>query len=217
MKILINVPNLTRSGGVATLFNVLKMEQYNPNISLFCLHNKQWKILRILTKYIVFAFRLNTIDLVHINPSLTKKSFLRDSVFAWITILFSKKLIVYWHGWEEKYEHKIIANKLLFWIAKNSFLKAKTTIVLGTVFKNKLRLMGYKNNIVIETNTAEDKFIENQQTKRIDNFLPIRLLFISRLESAKGVYIAIETLKILKTGCPTVWPYYRPPFVYWTL
>lgn len=199
MKILINVPDLKRPGGVATLFNILGMEKAYNNISLFIIHNSTPAIFRIPYKYILFILKLTQIDLVHINPSLNQKCFFRDALFAKLTLLLSKKLIVYWHGWDEAYEHKILSNKLLLWIAKNSFLKANTSIVLGTVFKEKLRQMGYINNIVIETNTAEDKFIENQHPKRINDLLPIRLLFISRLESAKGIYIAIETLKIINS------------------
>lgn len=197
MKILISVPNLSRPGGVAALFNILQMEVYNPNISLFCIHNQLWSIFRIPLKYINFIFKLRSVDVVHLNPSLTRKSFFRDAVFAWLTLLFSKKLIIYWHGWEESYEQKIKENKFLSWVIKHSFLNANTTIVLGKLFESKLREMGYKNRIVIETNCAENKYIRKQQVKNIPIAEPIRLLYLSRLEIAKGVYLAIDTLRIL--------------------
>lgn len=197
MRILINVPDLKKPGGVATLFNILKLEHYLPNTSLFILNNDQAFILRIPLKYIEFIFKIIKVDILHINPSLDRKSFFRDALFAWITLLLSKKLIVYWHGWDELYERKIINSIILSWIARHSFYKAHATIVLGTLFEQKLRAMGYKNNIYIETNSAENKFIKLHKHKYLKSGEQIILLFISRLEIDKGVYIAIETLKLL--------------------
>ncbi|MEO8254341.1 MAG: hypothetical protein ABI554_08110, partial [Flavobacterium sp.] len=108
MKVLITVPDLKKIGGVTALFNILKMEQHFENVSLFILNSTLPTILRIPLKYIDFIIKLKGIDVVHLNPSLNKKSFLRDAGFAWLTMLFSRKLIVYWHGWEEEYEEKIL-------------------------------------------------------------------------------------------------------------
>ena len=197
MKVLITVPDLKKSGGVTALFNILKMEHYYENISLFVLSSSLPTMLRIPLKYIDFSVKLKGINMVHLNPSLNKKSFLRDAGFAWITILFSRKLVVYWHGWELEYEEKIKSSKFLRFINKQTFLKANTTIVLGTIFKDKLIDLGYKNEIIIETNSAENKFITERVPKLIPENEKIRLLFLSRLEFKKGVYIAINTLKIL--------------------
>ena len=196
-KILINIPDLSKPGGVSGLYNILNMEQYFPNVSLFCIHGKLPTILRIPIKYLQFGIKLRSVNTVHLNPSLNKKSFLRDALFAWITLIFSRKLIVYWHGWDNKYETKIRCNLVLGLIAKKSLLKAQTSIVLGTVFKEKLRDMGCKGTVHIETNTAEDKYLTTKSPKKIRQDDEIRLLFLSRLEKAKGIYIAIQTLKIL--------------------
>jgi len=197
MKVLITVPNLKLPGGVTALFNILKMEMYYSNISLFILHSKLPSILRIPLKYIEFILILKHVDLVHLNPSLNRKSFYRDAIFAWLTIFFSRKLIVYWHGWDEDYESKISKSRLLNFIIKHSFLKAHASIVLGSVFENKLKGLGYRNKVYIETNTAENKYIVDKLHKNISKVDLIRLLFLSRLEIEKGVYIAIETLKLL--------------------
>ena len=197
MKVLITVPDLKKSGGVTALFNILKMEHYYENISLFVLSSSLPTMLRIPLKYIDFSVKLKGINMVHLNPSLNKKSFLRDAGFAWITILFSRKLVVYWHGWELEYEEKIKSSKFLQFINKQTFLKANTTIVLGTIFKDKLIDLGYKNEIIIETNSAENKFITERVPKLIPENGKIRLLFLSRLELKKGVYIAIDTLRLL--------------------
>lgn len=197
MRILINVPDLKRAGGVASLFNILKMEQVYPNVSLFILHNKLPSIIRIPVKYIEFVFKLFRNDIVHLNPSLDRKSFLRDALFAWLTILFSKKLIVYWHGWEDTFEEKITNKLFIREIARHTFFKANSTIVLGILFERKLRALGYKHKIYVETNTAENKYIGECNPRNINENKEIRLLFLSRLEVEKGIYIAIQTLKLL--------------------
>jgi len=197
MRILINVPDLSLPGGVVALFRILKMEQYYINVSLFILHNSLPSIVRLPIKYIEFIFKILKVDLVHLNPSLNRKSFLRDALFAWLAILFSKKLIIYWHGWEENYEERIKGNVFLIFIAKHTFFKAHASIVLGSLFQKKLIVLGYKNKIYIETNTADNQYIETGIIKEVKENEPIRLLFISRLEIEKGIYIAIETLKIL--------------------
>ena len=196
-KVIITVPDLNKAGGVAALFSVLEMEQHFHNISLFCVHGKLPSVVRIPMKYIKFIYKLCSVDIVHLNPSLNKKSFLRDAVYAWITLLFSKKLIVYWHGWNDEYEANIKNSRLLNYIAKQSFLKAHTSIVLGTVFEKKLKSMGYQGKIYIESNTAENKYRTTKSSKKIRLEEEIRLLFLSRLEEAKGVYIAIDTLHLL--------------------
>ena len=197
MRILINVPDLKLPGGVVALFNILKMDQYYPNISLFVIHNKLFSFLRIPYKYFSFSLNLFHTDVVHLNPSLDRKSFLRDSVFAWISILSSKKLIVYWHGWDEDFEKEIKSSKFLNYIAKHTFLRAQATIVLGKLFESKLRSFGYQNKVYIETNTAESKHFGEMKPKTIEPDQTVRLLFLSRLEIGKGIYIAIETLKLL--------------------
>ena len=136
-------------GGVAALFNILKMEQYYPNVSILILHNQLPTFLRIPLKYFQFIFKLYKTDIVHLNPSLTKKSFYRDAIFAWLTLLFSKKLVVYWHGWQNDFEEEIKNNRILMFVAKRTFLKSNMSIVLGRIFENKLRLLGYKNLIII--------------------------------------------------------------------
>jgi len=197
MRVLITVPDLKLPGGVTALYNILKMDIYYNNISIFIINSNLPLILRIPVKYILFVKVLRTVDIVHLNPSLNRKSFIRDSIFAWLTIFFSKKLVIYWHGWEENYEDRIKKSKFLKFIAKQTFFKADASIVLGSIFKNKLVDLGYKNKIYIETNTADNKFIESAITKDIKKDEQIRLIFISRLEIEKGIYIAIETLKIL--------------------
>jgi len=197
LRVLITLPDLNMTGGVVGLFNILRLNTTFEGVDYFIIHNRMPKMLRLIYKYFKFAVIIRKYDVIHINPSLNIKSFLRDSVFSLLTILFEKKLLVYWHGWDNSFEEKLHKNIYFKYILRITFLKAQTTIVLGQLFKEKLELLGYKNTIYIETNTAEDNYIENIKSKTIESNKPIRLLFLSRLEIEKGVYIAIDTLKLL--------------------
>jgi glycosyltransferase involved in cell wall biosynthesis len=79
--------------------------------------------------------------------------------------------------------------------------RAELCIVLGTVFKEKLLRLGYKNRILIETNCFDDTYLKNdipEKNRKLD--YPVRLLFLSRIIKQKGIYIAIDTLNLLKQG-----------------
>lgn len=199
-KILITVPDLSLTGGVTALYNSLKLNIKYNNVEYFEIHSDLPKIFRIPQKYLQFVIKIMTVDIVHINPSLDRKSFYRDSIFAILALLFLKKLIVYWHGWENSYELTVrnnIFKRLLFNI---SYRRSHATILLGTVFKEKYRSLGYKGKIYIETNAADDTYLRTSEAKdqiKIDSI--INLLFLSRLEYTKGLYLAIDTLSILNS------------------
>ena len=200
MRILITVPELNRTGGVTTLFNSLKMEESYSNVRYFEVHNNLPGFIRIPYKCFEFLIRIRKFDIIHLNPSLNFKSFMRDSVFVWLSLLCNKKVIVYWHGWEEDFEKRISSNPFLRFIAQRSFLNAGASIVLGSLFECKLRGMGYLNEIYqqyIENKELKETYLINKQAKNISNAEKIKLLFISRMQPEKGIYIAIETLKLL--------------------
>lgn len=194
MKVLINVPKLSLPGGVTSLFNILQMDKYYDDIMYFEISNSLPKIISIPLKYIEFIITILRFDLIHLNPSFNKKSFVRDAIYALTTKLFKKKLIVYWHGWDNKFEDKVQSSTCLKILFNLSYKKANCSIVLGTIFKNKLINLGYTNKIVIETNTAENDFIDTEIIRSINNKKEIKLLFLSRIEEEKGIFTAIDTL-----------------------
>ena len=198
MKVLVNVPKLSNPGGVSVLYNVLKIQEKYTNVKLFQIHSKLPSVIGYSQKYIEFTRKINDFDIIHLNPSLNRKSFLRDAVYAMLAKKKGKKVVVYWHGWEDSFEKKLKKSDFLISIFKKSFQKADLSIVLGKVFLEKLQVLGCLNKIVIETNTAESKYIASPMLSRsIESKETITLLFIARLQKDKGVYEAIETLKIL--------------------
>lgn len=199
MKVLIAVPDLSLHGGVAALYNVLKLDVFYKNIEYFNVNGKLPLLLRTPINYISFIIKLRNTDVVHLNPSLNSKSIYRDSFYALFTLIFGKKLLVYWHGWDVNFEERIIKNKLLSFLFSKTLLKANTTVVLGKIFEQKIKDLGFKNKIVIETGCFDDIYNNIKLPKELTGNKEIILLFLSRLEKEKGIYIAIETLRILNS------------------
>jgi glycosyltransferase involved in cell wall biosynthesis len=198
MKVLINVPDLTRSGGVAGLFNTLKIQDRYDFVDLYNIHNSGNRLIGLLAKYISFFFKSRKYSIVHINPSLGYKSFWRDALFMLIARINGCKTLVYWHGWEETFEKRVKDSFILLKLMQITFLRADGIIVLGTVFKNKIKALGYKGHIWIETNAVDDSYLKDKAFNTDKQGKVPKILFLSRIETEKGIYIALDAIKILQ-------------------
>lgn len=199
-KVLVVYPGKKASGGVAELYNVANLQ--SDHIRYFELYGalrNKFNFLDTLLMYPRFLIGLKNCDIVHLNPSLGKKSFVRDASLSLLSRLFFKKVIVYWHGWRDDFEEKIRNRIIYSLLFKISFKKADASVVLGTLFKKKLISLGYQNRIYIAKNCVYNKYLleENKQLQEKSLHTPIRLLFLSRIEKSKGIYIAIETVRLL--------------------
>lgn len=145
-------------------------------------------------------------DLVHINPSLDRRSFYRDAVFIFIARLLNKKILVFFRGWLVEYEEKIKRSRLMSFIFKSTYAKADAFIILSVVFKNKLLHMGVSEDkpFFIESTVADSRYLEELDLgKKIKTFSEeIIFLFLSRIETTKGVYIAIDAFSKFVSGHP---------------
>ena len=119
-------------------------------------------------------------DIVHLNPSLDKKSIIRDSVFIIIARLFSIKILVSWHGWKERMQDKISSNPRLF---RAFYRNANSMTVLSKDFKIKLENWGIKCPVFVTTTLYDEKILENLDTQKKGPAKQI--LFLSRVEKAE--------------------------------
>jgi glycosyltransferase involved in cell wall biosynthesis len=196
-KVLITVPLLSLPGGVTGLYNLLKLNQFE-NIEYFSVNfnSKKWGVLFLPIRYFVFLIKLTKVNIVHINPSMDAKSFYRDLVFCFISkVIFRKKTIIYWHGWQNDFFNKIKNSKLNLFLLKNSFNKSDIQLVLSTRFKDDLISIGYKGVVHLESNVTEKINVTKTFNKQKDEIW--NLLFISRITKGKGWDIAIKTLEII--------------------
>lgn len=205
-KVLITVPELSRPGGVSGLYNILQLNK-EENVSYFEIHgfaasNKVFRFFDLIFIYITFILKLPHYNIVHSNPSLSPKSYYRDGFFILLSLLFRKKVVVSWHGWDDKFAQQIFKNKILKKIFRLSYQKGDYHIVLGLVFKKKLEALGVVSKILIESNAASDTFLNGEIAKEISRDKVTNILFLSRIEKYKGIYIAIDAVSRLPKSTP---------------
>lgn len=211
-KILVLVPHLRGNGGVASYYNNLMLERI-CNIQYFAVNTAKpqspfFVFFRLIFNYILFVFIIivRKYLFIHLNPSLDHKSFYRDAVFIIFSKILNNKVLVFFHGWLDDYEHEIKVSKIKSFLFKMSFAKADKFIVLGQVFKNKLLQMGVPESkeFFIETTVADSRYLnELYLDKKICTYQnTIVILFLSRILRSKGIYITLEAFKIFSKRIP---------------
>jgi glycosyltransferase involved in cell wall biosynthesis len=198
-NVLITVPDLSLPGGVTELFKLLNLNEIN-GIDYFNINLGPRKIGFIFLPiiYINFVFNIRKFHVVHVNPSLDFKSFYRDLVFVFISkLIFRKKTIIYWHGWQSTFFEKIEKSNFLKRIFLKTYGQADINITLASKFKKDLASIGFENALLVENNAC----VINQGPVKISTIVQnerFKLLFIARLCNGKGWDIAIETMLILQ-------------------
>lgn len=202
MKILVNTPDLSIVGGVSEYLRTLALDQ-EPNIDLFCIHNyTQTNVVkRMIAKYQEFYHTAKHYDLIHLHPSFGMKSFLRDMGFIVLARMLRKKVVVTMHGWEDSFEEKVKKSFVLREFFRITYARVDGYMVLGEVFKNKLKTLGVKTDkFFIGTTVASDRYIsEFDISIRLEPKEKLSILFLSRIEKEKGVYIAIDAFSQIKS------------------
>lgn len=205
MKILVNTPDLTLPGGVAEYLKTLALDE-EPNIDLFCIHdNAQTNVAkRMIGKYREFYQKARQYDVIHVHPSFGMKSFVRDAGFILLARALGKKVLVTMHGWEDSFEKKVKSSFVLHWLFQMTYARADGYMVLGEIFKNKLKTLGVKTDeFFIGTTVADDSYINRFDIKsRLALKEKFSILFLSRIEKEKGIYIAIDAFAKLKSSVP---------------
>lgn len=200
-KILIVIPDLKVVGGVSTIFRSLEMEK-EANCEYFQLKYHSTipflRFLELLIFYGLFFIKCQKYKVIHLNPSFCRNAFFREMAFLFLAKIMLCKTVVYWHGWQVDFERAIINNRFLKYLFKKTYGQANLNIVLGSLFERKLRDIGFKKNIIIETNCFDDSFVKQNNVLNVKNISsPVQLLFLSRLEERKGIFIAIDSIAIL--------------------
>src|SRR5688572_26349369 len=112
-SVLVLVPNFSQIGGVSNYYRNLELNCFD-GIDYFFVNSGTdsglaSKVLKSFKIYCSFLIKMafGNYKIVHVNPSLDKKSFYRDAIFIFISSLFSKKIIVFFRGWEDEFEKAI--------------------------------------------------------------------------------------------------------------
>jgi len=206
--VLILTPDLRGNvGGVANYYNVLRLHE-STNVEYFYVNRAHpeplhARIARLVANYVRFAVKLARRDyaLLHFNPSLNAKSFLRDGLFLLIARLSSAPRLIFFRGWEEPFARKIARRRGLRAFFRIAYGGGADYIVLGRRFADGLRRLGaHGGRIWIETTVADAR-------PRAGNAPPAprepptdraAALFMSRLLVTKGVRIAIDAVRLYR-------------------
>jgi glycosyltransferase involved in cell wall biosynthesis len=145
-------------------------------------------------------------DLAHLNPGLdikTRKSLRRDAVNLLLAKLFRRKVLVFWRGW-----HNDACGSPEFpggndgWLSR-VYRMADAHIVLASDFRDDLRRWGFDTPIHLETTVVADAVLETPtvvaETNPNERF---RILFLSRVEVAKGVFEMLDAFALLDSRDP---------------
>ncbi|UZS00186.1 glycosyltransferase family 4 protein [Chondrinema litorale] len=210
-KILVLTPDLKNIGGVANYYKTLSLDQADHIDYFFVnVHGKEnalKKIIRLLTRYILFWKILKKVNyqLVHVNPSLDKKSFFRDALFTYLAIIAQKKILVFFRGWDEKFELSIHKSPIKKWIFLNTFGKSKYLLLLSRYFEPKVTNLAATLNaskVWFETTVADNSFLPLLDIHKKAEENPVNFLFLSRLVKEKGIFIALDAINEIQKKYP---------------
>lgn len=200
MKILINTPSLKLLGGVANHYLGLK-DFWSEDVRYNTVGKRSkngkgifwlpWDVLKFFLKLFVFSP-----DIVLFNTSLGESALKRDFFFMKIATLFNIKVVVFIHGFNLEYA-KIVDKQ---WVC-NNLNKTSMILVLASSFKEILQSWGVKSFIQLTTTKVDDKLLVGFDIKSRESVEP-KILCVTRIEKAKGVYESLDAFYILRKKYP---------------
>jgi glycosyltransferase involved in cell wall biosynthesis len=208
MKVLLNAPEPENPGGVAYYYRCVR-PHLPADVEYFVIGARardagslrNW--LRMFRDYgdFIAKLRAKKYDVVHLNPSFVPKAIVRDALFLLIAKAFRTKVIVFWRGWNESFAR--VVGKYLRRLFRLIYSKADAFIVLSSDFEARLAEMGIRKPIFRETTVVADEVIaridvRSVMAKRKERGGDFHILFLSRIEESKGIYIALDTLRLLR-------------------
>lgn len=198
MKVLITVPDFNLPGGVTNIFRSIKWEDTDQVEYFYNTTNLTYKKLWFIPIMVLrFVYHAKKVELVHLNPSFNAKSIIRDGLLILLTKLLNKKILVFFHGWNDRFEQVLFNNNFYKKLFKIVFNLVDGYCLLGMLFHEKLIKLGVSGkNVFYLPTVADDSYIslipdnKNEVPKNV-----ISLLYLSRFDHQKGMDIALLAFK----------------------
>ena len=152
MRILFLGPDLNKQGGVKTFCQAV-MKSFRQDVQYFVRGSRPGKSfiynrsIVYFKDYLRYFKTLNSVafDLVHINISLGYGGILRDVFFIVVAKLFKVKVLLYFHGWDERFEQSLVKKYLP--IFKLIYFKIDAIAFVGNVFKDGIHQFASSNMV----------------------------------------------------------------------
>lgn len=202
MKILVNTPSLLEIGGVANHYKGLRKYWTHPvSYNFVGTRNGVPGFIFLPFDIIKFFYKILFGDFTHVmlNPSLSKKALHRDAIYLTIAKMFSLKVVVFFHGWDEVEADKISSSP--GWFLKK-YSRADSFIVLANKFREKMICWGITSPIKLSTTKVDNNLLRNSSAN-VRNQV-VNLLFLARVEKNKGIYITLDAFSLLKAKFPNL-------------
>ncbi|MFC1818667.1 glycosyltransferase family 4 protein [Thermodesulfobacteriota bacterium] len=202
-RILLTVPYLRDQGGVASFYNGVLPHFPKKGVILLEIGSTRnfGGLLHPFIDQVRFRHMVKKEQpaLIHLNPSLGLKSFIRDGLFAWQAKQLGYPLLVFWHGWDKNFEVEV--EKKFMWFFCQTFGRADCFIVLSSEFECKLRAWGITVPVFLETTNVDDSLLKGFDVQKKwaapAGLSQIKILFLARLERSKGGEETVRAVKFL--------------------
>jgi len=205
MKVLVVGPGLNDPGGVANYYNAVFPRLQGGDIEAHYMEigsthgaNTRFHLLLDQLRFWKSLGRLRP-DVVHLNPSLDLKSYLRDGLFVIQAKLRGRRVLIFFRGWQEPFERQVSAR--LRWFFSASFKRADRFIVLARHFSDCLHDWGVTVPVELATTTVADELLDgfsiSEKLAELGRAADIRLLYLARLEPEKGILLLLDAVRIL--------------------
>ncbi|MBX7181398.1 MAG: glycosyltransferase [Bacteroidia bacterium] len=200
MKMLILSPRLDVTGGVSNFTKVLTSYLSFEHQLVFRGSPKR-KFLgplgegaRFIWDYFNFFWQLLfwNPQVVFLNISFSKQSIQRDFIYLFLSKLFGKKVVIFWHGWNESFENHVNNNPNHFF--RKWYRKADLAFCLSERFRKIMQEWGFTYPIHRTFTMISDEELKNAALVQVDGIssaTAFRLLWIGRMEKNKGLFEAI--------------------------
>jgi len=107
--------------------------------------------------------------------------------------------MVFIHGWEEKYESYLTSKNGAPYLHN-----AEAIIVLSSLFKEKLKLIGIEESrVYLSTTEVDDCLIKDFDVNKRDGSIK-RFLFLARTVRGKGLFESLDVFYMLKKDYPYI-------------
>jgi glycosyltransferase involved in cell wall biosynthesis len=201
-RILVTIPTYQK-GGVVSFLNAIR-EHFEGHVEFFSIGKTSCgeSVLkmghRVLTDYVRF-YRLlcaRPYDLVHINSGFLSKAILRDAVFLLIAKIRGLKTVVFFHGRDEFVER--IVSRYAAAVFRSVYGQADLFLVLSSHLRSNLQSMGIRKPIIVTTTVIADDVAAHALGGRVCTSENFTVLFLARVERAKGIYETIQAFSLLR-------------------